>query len=250
LVEVWWVIIWVFSSSWTIHTLNWLILWILWVCIFSCIRPLLMCFWFVGNDGFNVVVRTSHKNKDAKVLPKKYQWPHIIDKYSRFLVQKKHIQNAPTHQTWTEPDFEFFWRIELEPCLDLVAKNGMEGSPENARTTQHKYVGYTHAHGHYTYTWATLGIKKYAHKHWPWCLYWSNKQGGASQCGLAIYIKKCLKAKEELWKFKYFTMQKSKRNQNPSRYYNSITNLKFQPKPNISSFKNPHIKIDLLPGGP
>ncbi len=27
-------------------------------------------------------------------------------------------------------------------------------------------------------------------------------------CGRAIYIKKCLKLKEELWKFKYFTMQK------------------------------------------
>jgi hypothetical protein len=26
--------------------------------------------------------------------------------------------------------------------------------------------------------------------------------------GLAIYIEKYLKAKEELWKFKYFTMQK------------------------------------------
>jgi hypothetical protein len=26
--------------------------------------------------------------------------------------------------------------------------------------------------------------------------------------GLAIYIKKYLKAKEELWKLKYFTMQK------------------------------------------
>jgi hypothetical protein len=31
---------------------------------------------------------------------------------------------------------------------------------------------------------------------------------GMSHCGLAIYIKKYLKAKEELWKFKYFTMQK------------------------------------------
>jgi len=49
-----------------------------------------------------------------------------------------------------------------------------------------------------------------------------------------------LKAKEELWKLKYFTMQtynllpkSSQRNQNPSRYYyNSIiTNLKFQHKP-------------------
>jgi hypothetical protein len=59
-----------------------------------------------------------------------------------------------------------------------------------------------------------------------------------SHCGLAIYIKKYLKEKEELWKFKYFTMQKynlqkksCKRNQNPSRYHNSITNLKFQHKP-------------------
>ncbi len=34
--------------------------------------------------------------------------------------------------------------------------------------------------------------------------------------------------------------------QNPSRYYNSITNLKFQHKPKCHLFKNPHIKIDLL----
>jgi len=48
-----------------------------------------------------------------------------------------------------------------------------------------------------------------------------------SQCDLAIYIlKKCLKAKEELQKLKYFTMQKynlqkyplKKTTQNPSRY--------------------------------
>jgi hypothetical protein len=46
---------------------------------------------------------------------------------------------------------------------------------------------------------------------------------GVSHCGLAIYIKK---AKEELWKLKYYiTMQKHnlqkkslKENQNPSRY--------------------------------
>jgi hypothetical protein len=29
-----------------------------------------------------------------------------------------------------------------------------------------------------------------------------------SRCGLATYIKKYLNAKEELWKLKYFTMQK------------------------------------------
>jgi hypothetical protein len=59
-----------------------------------------------------------------------------------------------------------------------------------------------------------------------------------SHCGLAIYIKKYLKAKEELWKLEYFNMQNiifqksSKRNRNPSRYYNnSVTNLKFQHKP-------------------
>jgi len=38
----------------------------------------------------------------------------------------------------------------------------------------------------------------------------------------------------------------SKRNQNPSRYYNSVTDLKFQQEAKISSFKIPHIKIDLL----
>jgi hypothetical protein len=46
----------------------------------------------------------------------------------------------------------------------------------------------------------------------------------------------------------------SRRNQNPSRNYNSmITNLKFQHKPKYHlSKKNPHIKIDLLllPRGP
>jgi hypothetical protein len=34
------------------------------------------------------------------------------------------------------------------------------------------------------------------------------KTRGVSHCGLAIYIKKYLKAQEELWKLKYFTMQK------------------------------------------
>jgi hypothetical protein len=44
----------------------------------------------------------------------------------------------------------------------------------------------------------------------------------------------------------------SKRNQNPSRYYNSITNnLKFQHKPKISylSKKLSYKKIDLLSSG-
>jgi hypothetical protein len=59
-----------------------------------------------------------------------------------------------------------------------------------------------------------------------------------SHYGLEIYIEKYLQAKEELWKLKYFTMlfynlQKIplKRNQNPSRYYNSVTILKLQHKP-------------------
>jgi hypothetical protein len=80
------------------------------------------------------------------------------------------------------------------------------------------------------------------------------KTWGVSHRSLAIYIKKYLKAKEELPKLKYFTMQKYnlqknslKKNQNLSRYYyNSIINLKFQHKAKISSVKNPHIKLNLL----
>jgi hypothetical protein len=65
----------------------------------------------------------------------------------------------------------------------------------------------------------------------------SSETWNVSHCGLALYIKKYLKAKE-VPKFKYFTMQKYhlqktllKENQNPSRYHNSITNLQFQHKP-------------------
>jgi len=38
---------------------------------------------------------------------------------------------------------------------------------------------------------------------------------GVSHCGLAIHINKSLKAKEELWKLKYFTMQKYNLQSNP-----------------------------------
>jgi hypothetical protein len=44
-------------------------------------------------------------------------------------------------------------------------------------------------------------------------------------------------------KKKIFKKKSSKRNQNPSTYCNSITNLKFQHEPKMSSSKNPHIKI-------
>jgi hypothetical protein len=61
---------------------------------------------------------------------------------------------------------------------------------------------------------------------------------GVSHCSLVIYIKTYLKAKNELWKNSNISPCKniifkksSRRNQNPSRYYNSITNLKFQHKP-------------------
>jgi hypothetical protein len=59
-----------------------------------------------------------------------------------------------------------------------------------------------------------------------------------SHCGLAIYIQKLFKAKEELWKLKYFTTQKYNLQKNPLKEtkilqdnYNSITDLKFQHKP-------------------
>jgi hypothetical protein len=36
-----------------------------------------------------------------------------------------------------------------------------------------------------------------------------------SHGGLAIYIEKCLQAKEKLWKLKYFTMKKYNLSKNP-----------------------------------
>jgi hypothetical protein len=59
-----------------------------------------------------------------------------------------------------------------------------------------------------------------------------------SNCGLAIYIKRYLKAKRRFMETQIFHHatniifeKSSKRNQNPSNYYNPITNLKFQHKP-------------------
>jgi hypothetical protein len=59
-----------------------------------------------------------------------------------------------------------------------------------------------------------------------------------SHCGLAIYVKKYLNAKKKNYgnsnisPCKNIIFQKSsKRNQNPSKYYNSVTNLEFQHKP-------------------
>jgi hypothetical protein len=41
------------------------------------------------------------------------------------------------------------------------------------------------------------------------------KTRGVSHCDLAIYIKKYLKAKEELWKFKCFSIEKYNLQKNP-----------------------------------
>jgi len=60
-----------------------------------------------------------------------------------------------------------------------------------------------------------------------------------SHCGLAIYIKKYLLAKEEYGNSNISPCKNmifknsSRRNQNPSRYYNSITNLQFNTSQNI-----------------
>jgi hypothetical protein len=67
-----------------------------------------------------------------------------------------------------------------------------------------------------------------------YCLYTTR----GVHCGLAIYNKKYLKTKRSIMETQIFSPWKnmifkksSKRNQNPSRYYNSLTNLKFQHKP-------------------
>jgi hypothetical protein len=72
---------------------------------------------------------------------------------------------------------------------------------------------------------------------------------GVSHCGLAIYIKRRLKAKEELWKLKYFTIQKYNLQINPLQEtkilqdiitlclissFNTSQNINFQK----SSYKN------------
>jgi hypothetical protein len=73
-----------------------------------------------------------------------------------------------------------------------------------------------------------------------------------SHCDLAICIKKWQKKNYENSNISpcenIIFKKSSKRNQNPSRYYNSIiTNPIFNRSQNISYFKfNPHIKIDLL----
>jgi hypothetical protein len=48
-----------------------------------------------------------------------------------------------------------------------------------------------------------------------------------SHRGLAIYIKKYLKAKEELWKLKYLTMQKIKSSKNPLKETKILQDIKF-----------------------
>ncbi len=60
--------------------------------------------------------------------------------------------------------------------------------------------------------------------------------GYMSHCGLAIYIKMLRQKKNygnsNISPCKNIIFEKSsKRNQNPSKYYNSLTNLKFQHKP-------------------
>jgi hypothetical protein len=79
---------------------------------------------------------------------------------------------------------------------------------------------------------------------------------GVTHCGLDIYIKRYLKAKKNNYENSNISPGKniifkksSERNPNPSRYYFFITNLKFEHKPKVSSFKNPHMKLDLLPRG-
>jgi hypothetical protein len=63
------------------------------------------------------------------------------------------------------------------------------------------------------------------------------KTRGVSHCGLAIYIKKYLKAKEGNKNISPGTniifKKSSKRNQNPSRYYNCILISSFNTSQNI-----------------
>ncbi len=72
------------------------------------------------------------------------------------------------------------------------------------------------------------------------------KKRGVSHCGLAIYIKKYLLTKEELWKLKYFTLYKYNLQKNPlneTKILQDIITLQLISSQNIifhikSSYKN------------
>jgi gamma-glutamyl phosphate reductase len=71
-----------------------------------------------------------------------------------------------------------------------------------------------------------------------------------SHCGLAIYILKSILRQKKNDGNSNISLCKNKISKNPLKetkiLQDIITNLKFPHKPKISSFKNPHIKIDLL----
>jgi hypothetical protein len=48
-----------------------------------------------------------------------------------------------------------------------------------------------------------------------------------SHYGIAIYIKKYVKAKEELWKFKYFTIQKNNLQKEPLKETKTLQDIRF-----------------------
>jgi hypothetical protein len=76
----------------------------------------------------------------------------------------------------------------------------------------------------------------------------TNKQGVCHTVALPFTLKKYLKAEENLWKFKYFTMQKYNLQKNPlqeTKILQDIITLELISSFKISSFKNPHIKLDL-----
>jgi len=77
-----------------------------------------------------------------------------------------------------------------------------------------------------------------------------------SHCGLAIYIKEYLKAKKELWKFQYFTMQKYNLQKHPlkeTKLLRDITTLSLIPSFNINQniiFQKSLYKNRLITWGP
>ncbi len=75
-----------------------------------------------------------------------------------------------------------------------------------------------------------------------------------SHYGLVIYIKKYLKAKEELWKLKYLTMQKYNLQKNPLKkktkiLQDIITNLKFPHRPKYHLSKSLYKNRPITLGG-
>jgi hypothetical protein len=109
--------------------------------------------------------------------------------------------------TWKQNSNQFLCLLlraikDLTPCWKLKTKiwKIWKDNKNKSLLKLHRYVKITHV--------VTRGVSICLLKLHPFVRITHVVTRGVSHCGLPIYIKKCLKAKKELWEFKYFNMKK------------------------------------------